>query len=77
MEGPRFTWGDTVRVATGALQAWRPGAIAEVVGFREVDTPAVALELDAAIGSTLYLVEFSDGSSLEIPEAAIEAAEEQ
>ena len=67
-----FTWGDTVRVKAGAQPARRPGAIAEVVGIREIEVAEQARQFEAPIGSKLYLIEFGDGTSLEIPEAWIE-----
>jgi transcription elongation GreA/GreB family factor len=67
-----FTWGDTVRVKAGAQAALRPGAIAEIVGIREVEVEAEARQFEAPIGSKLYLIEFGDGTSIEIPEAWIE-----
>jgi hypothetical protein len=68
-----FTWGDTVRVKAGAQPARRPGAIAEVVGIRDIEAADQAREFEAPIGSKLYLIEFGDGTSHEIPEAWIEA----
>ena len=68
-----FTWGDTVRVKAGAQPARRPGAIAEVVGVREIEVEAQARQFEAPIGSKLYLIEFGDGTSVEIPETWIEA----
>lgn len=71
---PDFTWGETVRVKTGAQPMRRPGAVAEVVGIRAVENEAQARQFEAPIGSDLYLIEFGDGTSMEIPEAWIEAA---
>jgi hypothetical protein len=68
-----FTWGDTVRVKAGANSARRPGAIAEIVGIRDIEAEDQAQEFDAPIGSKLYLIEFGDGTALEVPEAWIEA----
>jgi YD repeat-containing protein len=67
-------WGDTVRVKAGAQPERRPGAIAEVVGIREIEAAEQARQFDAPIGSTLYLIEFGDGTSIEIPKAWVEAA---
>jgi len=73
---PAFNRGDTVRVKAGAEPASRPGALAEVVGIREVETEDRARELEAAIGSKLYLIEFGDGTSIEIAQAWLDPAEE-
>lgn len=72
-----FTWGDTVRVKVGAHSARRPGKIAEVVGIREVEVEDHARQLEAPVGSTLYLIEFEDGTSVEIAEAWLEAVPTQ
>lgn len=71
---PEITWGDSVRVKAGAPSAVRPGALAAVCGIREIANDGQASESDAPIGSKLYLVEFGDGTSLEIPEAWVVAA---
>ena len=68
-------WGDSVIVKPGARPAWRPGVRAEVCGVRQVETPDVAATFGAAVGTQLLLIEFSDGSSVEVPEAVIERDE--
>jgi hypothetical protein len=68
----RPTWGDTVRVKHDAPTAMRPGALASVCGSRTAETTDQANHFGCAIGTTLLLVEFSDGSSLELPEALLE-----
>jgi hypothetical protein len=70
-----FTWGDTVRVNAAAAEASRPGELGEIVGIREVETEAQARQFESPIGSRLYLVEFGDGTSVEIPEAWIDAVD--
>ena len=70
------TWGDTVRVKADALPEMHPGALAAVCGTRKVDTAELARQFNCEIGTTLYLVEYSDGSSLEIPEGLLEPADE-
>ena len=66
------TWGDTVRIKAGADPQMRPGSLAAVCGLREVETPAQAQQFSLPIGTTLYLVEFGDGESLEIPGPFVE-----
>lgn len=60
-----YDWGQTVRVVTTAPQEMRPGEVCSVCGIRELE------------GETLYLVEFSEGEALEIPECNLENAEEE
>jgi hypothetical protein len=68
-----ITWGDTVRVKQGATVAARPGQIASVCGVRTVSARDEALQHQVTLGSKLYLIEFGDGTSVEVPEAWIEA----
>ena len=53
----------------------RPGSLASVCGMREVKSSELAARFGCPIGTTLYLVEFGDGFSLEIPAALLEVAE--
>jgi hypothetical protein len=54
--------GDEVVVAAGAPPRFRPGARAWVVGVRTLG------------GEHLVIIEFEDGTSVEVPAAVIEAA---
>jgi hypothetical protein len=74
---PDFMWGDTVKVtSSAAVPSKRCGAIAEVCGMRDIETQDQARIFGAPIGSKLYLVEFSDGEAIEVPEASLERAGE-
>lgn len=55
-----YDWGETLRVVTTAPESFRLGQICSVCGMREHG------------GENLYLIEFSDGSSLEVPECYLE-----
>ena len=68
------TWGDTVRIKKSASTEMRPGTLAAVCGMREVETLEQSQQFGCAIGTTLYLVEFGDGASVEIPEEFVEVA---
>ena len=72
----RYTWGDTVRVKVGASPEMRPGHLAAVCGIRDLENPDQAKQFSRPIGTTLYLVEFGDGSSIEIPEDSVERTAE-
>lgn len=61
------TWGDTVRVKDEAPQQMRPGSLGSVCGMRVLEDPKAAEHTGWGVGTTLYLVEFSDGEALEIP----------
>ena len=56
-----YDWGQTVRVAMTAPHELHPGHICSICGMRELH------------GKKLYLIEFSDGESLEIAEGNLEA----
>ena len=61
-----ITWGDTVRVKVGAGPPGRSGAIASVCGIAEVRSAEHAASAGCAVRTTVYLIEFSDGSSTEV-----------
>jgi hypothetical protein len=67
-----FTYGDSVQVKTEAPRSMRPGALAAICGISEVENEVQAKEYGVPVGSTVYLVEFGDGASVEIPEILIE-----
>ena len=66
------TWGDTVRVKSNADPEMRPGGLAAVCGIRQVETAEQERLFGCPVGTTLYLVEFGDGSELEVPGVWIE-----
>lgn len=70
----RPSWGDTVRIKDGAPPVMRPGRLAAVCGMREVEIAEQASQFGCVIGTVLYLVEFGDGSSVEIPEVLLKIA---
>jgi len=55
----------------------RPGSLAAVCGIGKAETAEAARQFGCAVGSTLYLVEFGDGSSVEVPDAFVEIAEDE
>ena len=69
----RPTWGESVRVKLGAPAAMRPGTLASVCGIDEIRNEVRSTALEAPIGSAVYLIEFSDGVSVELPEAWLES----
>jgi len=52
-----YKWGETVRVSLAAPKESRPGKVCAVCGMRQ------------AGDTNLYLVEFENGDSLEVPES--------
>lgn len=67
-----LTWGDSVTIRPDAPAEARPGAGASVCGIRKVETRGQGLEFGVTIGTTLYLIEFGDGTSIEVPETWVE-----
>ena len=55
-----YDWGETVRVVMTAPEELRPGQVCSVCGMREME------------GTNLYLVEFQNGDSVEVPENNLE-----
>ncbi|HHH27288.1 MAG TPA: hypothetical protein ENK57_02920 [Polyangiaceae bacterium] len=61
------TWGDDVWVKTDAPELFRPGSLAAVCGLRVLECPLEAKAAGYAAGTTLYLIEYGDGSAVEAP----------
>jgi len=68
----RYDWGETVRITTGAPSPLVPGSLVSVVGMTEISQPREILGGRARRGQIAYLIEFEDGSSVEVPEQFIE-----
>jgi len=66
-----FTWGDAVRIESFAPAELRPGAWASVCGIRVIEKENEASAVGYPLGTTMYLVEFEDGHSVEVPEALL------
>ena len=64
---PKFTWGDSVRIAEDAPANVRPGSSAEVVGVSERHE-RIGSYLNTFPSGIVYTVEFADGSSAEVHE---------
>lgn len=62
-----LTWGDIVIVMKHAPKKYFPSNTGSICGIRLVDTVQDTEEYDCSIGDNLYLVEFPDGNSVEIP----------
>lgn len=68
----KFTWGDSARIRGESPTEMRPGAYVAVCAISEADTAERAAEFGCSIGDVVYLVEFSDGSSIEVAERYLE-----
>lgn len=75
-----YTYGDAVRIAATAPVEQRPGSIASVCGMRTVPVGTAdggQHPENASSDTRLYLVEFADGSSVEIAEEYLGPVEEE
>jgi len=70
------TWGDTVRVRTTSFATDRVGEFASVCGITEVESVEQAQKFGCDPGTTVFLVEFVDGSSIEIPGCFLEIVDD-
>jgi hypothetical protein len=72
----KLTWGDVVQISPSASSNYRPSEKAVVCGMRTLANTEEATAAGFPEGTTLYLIEFSDGSSLEIPSGLVIKVEE-
>lgn len=63
-----ITWGDTVQVTQNAPSEYRAGQLGAVCGFWEIDNPNAEQRFKVPRGTMLYIVEFGDGNSVQVPE---------
>jgi hypothetical protein len=67
--GPQeFSWGESVRVLAAAPAEFFPGTTGSICGVRIADSPEQADKVGVEVGERVYIVEFGDGSSCEVPE---------
>lgn len=63
-----FNYGDSVRVKENAPIQYNPNAIGSISGIRQIKSETTVMHFQQPPGSYLYLIELSNGNSLEIPE---------
>lgn len=68
----KFTWGDPVLINKSAPEKYRPGEYASVCGFSQILNESEADFFNCNVGDWRYIVEYADGSSVEIPEHHLE-----
>ena len=69
-----FTWGDTVRVRRNAPSVFPPGKIGSVCSVDLVESQHRAKRTGAEIGEYCHVIEWRDGSDVEIPAKWLEKA---
>jgi hypothetical protein len=62
-----------VKVKLRARPELRPGAVAEVCGIRLIETATQEKQFGEPLGTPLYVIEFPDGTSVEVAEPLLEA----
>ena len=67
MNEPTFVWGETVRIKGAAPLEWRPDSLGSVCGIR-----MGADQKKFGKDRWLYLIEFGDGATIELPECFLE-----
>lgn len=70
-------WGDTVIVIENAPLCYKPNTHGSVCGIRTIETEETAQQFNSMIGETVYLVEFSNGEALEIPQQFLRVESEE
>jgi len=68
----KFTWGEPVYVKQNAPLVFHPGEFTSICGIDKILSQKEAGELFCKNQEWIYLVEFEDGSSMEIPECYLE-----
>jgi len=63
----KITWGDQVIVDSSAPPEYRPSEEGSVCGIYALDTDDKARRYGGTLGTVMYLIEFTDGNAIEIP----------
>ncbi len=69
----KYNYGQTVRIITSAPAFLGPGICVDVVGMTTLDHARKLFDTHYPVGTVFYLVEYVNGSSLEVPEEYIES----
>lgn len=68
----KFTWGDPILVRKYAPSVYHPGAFASICGIDRIITENEAKKFECNVGDWVYIIEFEDGSDVEIAERYLE-----
>lgn len=71
----QLDYADNVRIASQAPPQLRPGRVASVCGFRQTEEETTIEGVWVSEGTLLVLVEFEDGTSVEVPRDMLEVAD--
>ncbi len=73
---PYFNYGDTVKIKKNAPIRYKPSSLGSICGIRIIKDSEIADQFHQKIGSELYLIEFTNGETLEIPKIFIDPINE-
>jgi len=76
-EDNKFTWGDPILIKKDAPNSFHPGEFASICGMYKITYEETAKEYQTKVNDWLYIVEFEDGSSIEVPECYLEPYKEE
>jgi hypothetical protein len=68
----KYEFGQTVRVGAFAPSSLKPGIDVAIVGMTKLNQEREVLNVLYPPGTDIYLIEYTDGKSLEVPEKYIE-----
>ncbi len=68
----KFTWGDAVLIKKDAPNNFRPGEFASICGMNKIAAKNETNETHCDNWEWLYIIEYEDGSSVEVPESYLE-----
>lgn len=68
MDASQLTWGDTVVIKDNAPPKYNPSQLGSICGIRKIETPKESQQFNCPKGKIIYLIELSNGYSVEIPD---------
>jgi len=72
----KFTYNDLIIIKAEAPKIYFPEKLGVICGFTKIKTQKLVDKYKSEIGNWIYIVEFENGSSIEIPERYLEKYEE-
>ena len=73
----KFTWGDPVLIKKSAPKCYKPGEFASICGIDKIITQQEADEFLCKAEDWIYIIEYEDGSSIEVPECYLEPYQDE
>lgn len=68
-----YSWGQSVQIKADAPTTLRRGSIGEVCGIRRIESISTAAQFRGSLGDYLYIIEFTDGDSMEVLERDLQS----